>query len=128
MWSHSHTTSLQLGSFGFFCYGNFDWVMLKIQFDMDPSDSNIDRDQEDFSRDDDLPFDPDCTLILYGIHGRNTKGLYKKLSKIGQITYFQPVKHFDTIIFAYDDAKTAQEAIDTIADEKILFCTVREPV
>lgn len=75
----------------------------------------------------DFQFDPDCTLILYGLHGRNTKGLLKKFLRIGTVTFWQPVLQYDTAIVAYATPELALEAKNSISDEKILFCTVREP-
>lgn len=71
-------------------------------------------------------FDPDCTLILYGLHGRNPRGLLKKFQAIGTVTFWQPVTHYDTAIVAYQDPELALKAKATILDEKILFCTVRQ--
>lgn len=75
----------------------------------------------------DFQFDPDCTLILYGLHGRNTKGLLKKFLRIGTVTFWQPVQQYDTAIVAYATPDLALEAKNTLTDEKILFCTVRDP-
>ena len=74
---------------------------------------------------DEFEFDPDCTLILYGLHGRNQRGLLKKFQAIGTVVFWQPVTHYDTAIVAYQTPELALAAKTTIKDEKILFCTVR---
>lgn len=74
----------------------------------------------------DFQFDPDCTLILYGLHGRNTKGLLKKFQKFGRVTFWQPVLQYDTAIVAFATPELALEVKNSMTDEKVLFCTVRE--
>jgi hypothetical protein len=89
--------------------------------------SDSGSDSGEFLQNPDFPFDPDCTLILYGVHGRNPKGLFKKFAAVGLLIYFQPVAQYDSIIIAYETHEQACRAKNTIEGEKILFCTVREP-
>jgi hypothetical protein len=85
--------------------------------------SDSGSDSGEFLQNPDFPFDPDCTLILYGVHGRNPKGLFKKFAAVGLLIYFQPVAQYDSIIIAYETHEQACRAKNTIEGEKILFCT-----
>ena len=95
---------------------------------MESSSLHHEEDQPSIGSPDEFDFDPDCTLILYGLHGRNNRGLLKKFQAIGTVTFWQPVTHYDTAIVAYATPKLAQLAKTTITDEKILFCTVRDAI
>lgn len=91
---------------------------------MDSNGEESPRSDEDSYQHEDYQFDPDCTLILYGIGGRNPKGILKKFQAIGEVVFFQPVNPYDTIIIAYATHELAENAKTTITSEKILFCTV----
>jgi hypothetical protein len=93
-------------------------------FEMDSPREDEDHSGE-IQQHDEFQFDPDCTLILYGLNGRNPKGLLKKFMAIGPVTFWQPVLQYDTAIVAFPNAQLALLAKETIEGEKILFCTVR---
>lgn len=98
------------------------------QFAMESLPDDVHVEHPELQTSEDFQFDPDCTLILYGLHGRNHKGLLKKFLRIGSVTFWQPVLQYDTAIVAYATPELALEAKNTITDEKVLFCTVCWPL